>query len=282
MNRAWIFLFLAAMVGAAFPGCAGNGSTGSDPGSSAQERRFDPSLSDPRAIEIAEQVLAAMGGREGFERAAYLTFHFVVQKEDGEIISNYTHHWDRKNDRYRLEGSLKDGRNFLSYFQLWSGVGSVYLDGKELDQIGVPDFIKRFHGRFINDTYWLLMPAKLLDPGAILKYAGEITDDSGEQFDIVHISFLEGTGLTWQDQYWAFVNRKTHLMDRWEYVLTGSPPEDRQVALWTDWKPHGPLILSTLKTFPDRPYHISFTDLEVRETVPEEIFSPPGRVKESP
>ncbi len=145
-----------------------------------------------------------------------------------------------------------------------------------MDPLGVPEFIKRFHGRFINDTYWLLMPAKLLDPGAILKYEGEITDDSGELYDIVHISFLDGTGLTWQDQYWAFVNRKNHLMDRWEYVLTGSPPEDRQVALWTNWKPHGPLILSTRKTFPERPYHISFTDLEVRETVPEEIFTPPN------
>ena len=76
----------------------------------------------------------------------------------------------------------------------------------------------------MNDAYWLVMPYKMRDPGVVLTLAG--TEKKGEDaWDKVLLTF-EGVGLTPKDRYWVFVNAKTSLVDRWEFVLKGekTPP----------------------------------------------------------
>ena len=41
------------------------------------------------------------------------------------------------------------------------------------------------HGAWINDSYWLVMPYKLLDPGVRLRHLGERTTSEGETADVL-------------------------------------------------------------------------------------------------
>ena len=373
MNRFFRTDYLAMILSLALPilsGCsAGTSSTPAGgenrPEPVEETSRFDPSLSDPKAIEIARSTYESIGGDEGFENAALISFRFVVEK-DGTPISDYGHVWDRKTGRYRLSGTQKDGKGIIAFFNVSDFSvdkpgQDVYISGRRLDDFESSNHLKWMYGRFINDTYWLLMPAKLRDPGVILKYEGESTDSTGQIHDIIlasfqegtgitwqdrywvyinrethlmdrweyihfessnHLkwmygrfindtywllmpaklrdpgvilkyegestdstgqihdiilaSFQEGTGITWQDRYWVYINRETHLMDRWEYILMGSPEDEpRSVATWTEWAPHGSLVLSTIKDFPGKSFRIRIADLQVSGTVSEDLFKRP-------
>ena len=167
--------------------------------------------------------------------------------------------------------------------------------------------IQEAYGRFINDSYWLLMPLKMQDPGVNLDYDGEATRD-GETYDVIKLTF-DHVGLTPGDTYWVFVNRKTHLVDRWEYILqdeggskekaaetpktAGAPPAasadgsrtsatappprapERTAWTWTDWQQFGPLKLATTKSKVGGSAVIQFRDVEVLKEIPEGAFDPP-------
>jgi len=180
-----------------------------------------------------------MGGRDLFDRQRVLTFRFEVVRDD-EALSSWSHVWDRTTGDYRLEGVTRDGDPLVALFNVQSREGRVWLQGKELDADAAAPYLKFAYARFINDSYWLLMPWKWLDPGVDLAYAGTDTVN-GEEVDVVKLSFNAGVGLTSNDVYWAYVSRSSGLMVQWAYLLEdeeGNPGTgDPTVYQWVDWEP---------------------------------------------
>jgi hypothetical protein len=118
-----------------------------------------------------------------------------------------------------------------------------------------------------GETYWLLAPYKLRDPGAVLTYEGEEVQGS-TTFDRIHVRF-ENVGLTPKDQFWLYVNRKTRLLDRWRFKLQGGTEGDYR---WAGWERFGGILLATerLGATGDR---IAFEDILVTDSLPDEIFT---------
>jgi hypothetical protein len=228
---------------------------------------------DPAAVAVAKRTLDAMGGSGGFEKLRTLKFDFVVVRGTVEA-GRWRHVWDRWDGRYRLEGKDKAGRSLIILFNVNErGRGRALADGKELSGDELEAALERGYGRFINDTYWLLMPAKMLDPGVNLAYEGEQRSD-GKTFDVVKLSF-DNVGLTPQDTYWAFVAKDTGLMERWDFVLTGQKPEERSRFAWTDWTQEGPVRLALVKTAPDGGFAIRFENVSGSESAENAAFETP-------
>jgi YVTN family beta-propeller protein len=206
---------------------------------------------DARAVAIAERMMDAMGGREAFESFPLLRFDWVIE-QDGETLGRYSHWWDRATGRYRLDGTDREGRSFRVLFNIDDRQGRAWVDGTRLEGAALQEQLARAYGRFINDSYWLLMPWKWLDDGVNLAYEGERTIH-GDLYDVVALTFDSGVGLTSGDRYRAFVSRKTGLMDRWEYVLQdaeGNPGAGEPTAWeWSDWRrdPAG-ILFATRRT----------------------------------
>lgn len=193
---------------------------------------------EPAAVAVAERTLAAMGGARAFAALRTLTFDFVVVR-DGKEAVRYHHVWDRWDGRYRVEGMNKEGKQVLTLFNVQKpDTGRAWLDGRELDGEELAKAVERAYGRFINDSYWLLMPAKMMDPGVSLAAEGEVEKD-GEKCDVVRLTFADSVGLTPKDTYWAYVSKASGLMERWEMVLTGQEAKDRTAFTWTDWQDIG-------------------------------------------
>jgi hypothetical protein len=208
---------------------------------------FAAETRDPAAVAIARRTLQSMGGEEAFARLRTLKFDFVVER-GGKEAARVHHVWDRWDGRYRLEGVNRDGKNALTLFNIQKpSVGRAWLDGEELDGDALKKALERAYGRFINDTYWLLMPAKMQDPGVNLASEGEAEKD-GKAYDVVRLTFGEGVGLTPMDTYWAYVSKESGLMERWEFVLTGQEAKDRAAFTWTDWQTVGGVRLAMAKT----------------------------------
>ena len=183
---------------------------------------------DPRAVEVAKRMMNAMGGEKAWDNARFVRFEFNV-KSDGELQRARTHLWDKWTGRYRYESQTADGKSQIVLFNVNDQKGRSYIDGAlTTDQEENEKILDAAHGAFINDTYWLAMPWKWLDPGVHLEYVGE-EEQSGEMCDVVKLSF-ENVGRTPGDTYLGYVSKESGLMVHWSYTL-----QSGRTGAW-DWE----------------------------------------------
>lgn len=224
---------------------------------------------DARAHRIAGQVMEALGGREAWDATRFIRFTFAGRR---------THTWDKHTGRHRVEGQTRDGGRFVVLENLGTREGRAWMNGEEVSGDKRKELLEMGYGTWINDTYWLLMPYKLEDPGVNLTYAGEETID-GRTYDKLHLSFQK-VGLTPGDQYWAYIDRGTHLMDRWAYHLEGTKPEEPPTAwLWQGWQRYGRIQLAPHRSkLGLEESKLELSDIAVLDTLPDAVFTSPDPV----
>jgi hypothetical protein len=230
---------------------------------------------ESRAVALVDEMMKAMGGSEGWERTRFLRFDWVVER-GGKTAASVRHLWDRYEGRYRVEWESREGKKMVALFNVNSRDGQAYIDGERARDEDEQKFLDQAYGRFINDSYWLLMPWKLKDPGVRLRYHGEEKIE-GQVYDVVQVSF-EGVGLTPGDTYWAFINRRTRLMDRWAYFLQdfeGAPALAKATPWdWKDWQAVGGIRLAREKVrIGSEPARIYFPVLLAPASVPDNVFT---------
>ena len=181
-------------------------------------------IAAPTPEEIAKTMMQAMGGPDAWSRAHFVRYDFKVTV-GGKVVADRAHLWDKQTGRYRIEDKTKEGKPRVVLFNIATQQGAAYVDGKKLEGEPAAQAMKQSYGTFINDMYWLSMPWKWMDPGVHLKYLGE----KKPGFDVVELTFGK-VGLTPGDRYNAFVSRKSHLMEHWEYTL-----QSGQTGIW-DWQ----------------------------------------------
>jgi hypothetical protein len=216
---------------------------------------------DEKATAIAYDMMKALGGQENWDRARFIRFTFVRQ---GRRL-NLT--WDRDTGRYRLEAMNDAGVPYVVVMNLHTRQGKAALEGRPLDGQELSEYLNLANRVWTGETYWLLAPYKLRDPGAILAYEGE-ESAGGVVQDRLHLRF-ENVGLTPGDQFWLYVNRNTHLLDRWRFKLQGGTEGDFR---WTGWERFGGILLATERVGATGE-RILFEDIIVTDSMPDEVFS---------
>ena len=230
-----------------------------------------PAGSDPKAVAVADRVMQALGGQDAWNATHYLRFDFAVDR-GGKTLVRRAHTWDKWNGRYRVEGKDKDGKDVVVTMNVNTKEGQATSGGAPLTGAELKAALDDAYSWWVNDTYWLLMPYKMRDPGVTLAMAGRETK-GGDSWDKVLLTFAD-VGLTPKDRYWVFVNAKTGLVDRWEFVLKGekTPPEPFE---WKGWKPHGKIQLADDRVSPKDGTRIYFPVLDVPASVPDAAFAKP-------
>jgi plasmid maintenance system killer protein len=229
-----------------------------------------PAAVDPAAAGVADQVMAALGGEAAWKATRFLRFDFAVESE-GKIAVSRSHYWDKWTGRYRVEGKDKQG-SYLVLMNVNTKEGSAWRNGKPAEGEALKGLLEQGYGLWVNDTYWLIMPYKLRDPGVNLKLEGE-TKDGDAVYDRLLLTF-EGVGLTPKDRYWVFVNRATHLVDRWEYILQDEKgPATRWE--WRGWKGLGRIQLAPERVSGKGNRRILFPVLDVPATIADAVFTSP-------
>jgi len=192
---------------------------------------YPTQVMDPTGM--AERLEETMGGAV-FAQARVLHFTWGVER-DGQQVVAYEHTWDRWSGDYRVSGADREsGKPWLALFNINSREGRVWLGEDEVSGEDQAGQLERAYGRFINDTYWLLMPWKWRDPGVNLESLGPETIDD-KTVDVVELSF-GAVGLTSNDRYRGYVDRETGRMTRWSYVLQTEEgePGAGEATVW-DW-----------------------------------------------
>ena len=218
---------------------------------------------DPLAVTIAEKSINAMGGIQGWKAVAAIRFNFQVEPE-GQPPRFVKHLWDRKNGRDHVEGKNKDGKWQVAWVDLHTREGKAWIENQQIEGDQLKETLEWAYARWINDTYWMIMPLKTLDAGVSLKQEG-----AKDGYDILHLSF-SSVGLTPGDQYWAYINQITGLMDRWRYKLEDQTEGDWN---WVEWQDFGKIKLSKLKKKSDGKTAIRFEPLTVMESAEPGYFA---------
>jgi hypothetical protein len=223
---------------------------------------------DAKAEQIARDMMQAMGGEDAWQKAHFVRFDFRVI-DGNKVQAERSHLWDKQTGQYRLEDKTKEGQRRVVLFNLATQQGTVYVDGKKVEGDAATKGLKGAYGSFINDSYWLSMPWKWLDMGVNLKYLGPKQRGS-DTADLVELTFGK-VGLTPGDRYHAFVSRKTHLMEHWEYKL-----QSGQTGSW-DW------IYTTTEGVKLPKDHqsadgksINMGDVRILKSAPDRWFTDPG------
>ena len=184
------------------------------------------------AVVIVDKVWKHLGGEAAYEKCRYVEFTWTSEA-DGNVKSERKHTWDRYAGDYVLEFvDSKTSDEYKIYFNVDSKKGVALRNGSAVDAAENAELLERAYGLFINDTYWLLVPTKLQDPGAKIRFVGHAgqpeADSSEGEFVILHLYFDKKVGLTPGDQYWFHVTHEGEIV-KWRYVL-----EDGHEGEW-DW-----------------------------------------------
>lgn len=199
------------------------------PGGAAAE---DPSPSDGQAVELAQSVLARMGGAEAWERTRFLTWRFMGKR---------LHHWDRWTGDARIESGSR-----LVLLNVGTRQGRAFEAGVEIvDEATRREALELGYAWWVNDSYWLIMPYKLLDSGVRLRLDGASELADGRSGQRLTLTFDEGIGLTPQNRYEIWVADDSGLVEQWAFYPTAEATEPQFILPWSGWKRFGGVLLAT-------------------------------------
>ena len=216
---------------------------------------FDLANSDPAAIELADSIMRAMGGRKNWDNTRFISWNFYGRRN---LV------WDKQDGRVRIE-SMRDSTIYL--VNINTGEGRVQIKGQEITE---PDSLQKLLTKaksiWINDSYWLVMPYKLKDTGVTLKYLGEDTV-SNERYNVLELTFQE-VGVTPQNKYRVMVSIKENLVKRWSYYENASQDSANWNNPFDNYQKYGNILLSA-----DRSDNKGPRGVRVDESLPDEVFT---------
>ncbi|MEM8897280.1 MAG: hypothetical protein AAGC85_04215 [Bacteroidota bacterium] len=193
---------------------------------------FNVEASDPKAIEIADKVMDAMGGRKAWDDTRHISWNFFGFR---------TLTWDKHKGNVRIDVP-SDSSTYL--YNLFTEAGRVKLNGEELTEPdSVTKYLERAKRIWINDAYWLVMPFKLKDSGVTLKYVGQDSTMAGVLSDVLSLTFEE-VGVTPENKYLVYVDPETNLISQWDYYQDADQESTERMYPWNDYKPFGEILLS--------------------------------------
>ncbi|PSR15016.1 MAG: hypothetical protein DA408_05900 [Bacteroidetes bacterium] len=214
---------------------------------------FRASASDPQAIQLADEVMQAMGGRTAWDNTHFIRWTFFGRR---------TLLWDKWTGKVRIDFPDKED---VFIVDINTGEGKIWLNGEEQTQ---PDTLAKYTAQarsiWINDAYWLVMPYKLKDTGVTLRYLGQ-----QQQGDTIRHQLqltFENVGDTPENKYWVFVDDQTKLVDEWQFFPQFDDATPRFSTPWADYKPYGAILLSGNRG------RGQLTDIAVYDELPASVF----------
>ncbi|PCJ81862.1 MAG: hypothetical protein COA57_13770 [Flavobacteriales bacterium] len=226
--RFFVLFFSVALIAACTPQQPIEG------GSSLKVEGFDYQNSDNEAIRIAEEVLEVMGGKKQWKKARYFVWTFFDERK---------HFWDKNTGNIRIE-SLTD--SLLIVMNVNTSEGKVFI-GKE--EISNPDSLKKYLERgkktWADDSYWLVMPFKLIDKGVTLKYLGTKGNYLDVPCDVLEVTYKQGSPNTLGERFEIYVDKTERMVTQWAFYHKTSDLSPSMICPWTDYEKYHNIWLSS-------------------------------------
>lgn len=194
---------------------------------------FNAEKSDQKAVDLADKVIAAHGGEENWNNTRYIEWNFLGARD---LL------WDKYTGNVRIDFPGQESTYLINVNE---DTGRVKIGDRELTKAdSLAQYIERGKQIWVNDSYWLVFPFKLKDPGVQLKYVGKDTTKNGEEAEVISLTF-EKVGFTPQNKYKAYIDPQSHLLLQWDFYRNASDSAASFQNIWTDYQQYGDIMLSS-------------------------------------
>ena len=221
---------------------------------------FDLESSDPMAMEIADRVMAAMGGRTAWDNTRYLSWSFFGEDQL----------WDKWTGRFRWQND-----SMIVLMNINDMTGTAFVHGEEVTP--ADEILQGAYRDWINSGYWLMMPYKLKDSGVRLGYAGEGTMEDGTAAHILTLTF-SNVGLTPDNRYEVYVDRGSMLVGQWSFYRDAADQEPGFTLPWENWQQYGDIMLSDSRGMRPDGTLFELPNVGVYDDLPDSAFEDPSRL----
>ena len=190
---------------------------------------------DKKANAIVKEMLTAMGGVKNYNDTHFIQWDFVGRKL----------FWDKWTGDVRVENP---SANQVVLVNINTIKGKAFENGVLIeDNTKTNALLEKAKNWWINDSYWLVMPWKLQDPGTNLSYVKTDKLENGKKVDILQLTF-NAVGVTPDNKYWLYVDQGSHLITQWAYYKNFNDAEPKFLKPWNNYQKMGKILLSV-----DRP-----------------------------
>jgi hypothetical protein len=184
----------------------------SDVQSEASQDFAQPKFTDEKVAEVLNRAFITAGGLDEYRNMKTISYtkRSVLFLEDGSTESELT-----QQHNYILQPELSGEITWKSDGDSYRTFYSSKETYKEKNGVRIPDSEESARKSFFSATYVLFIPFKLIDPGALLTYAGRDTLDSGKIADVIRAEYdaakhkNHSTSEVWW--YYFDVNDGSHL-----------------------------------------------------------------------
>lgn len=190
---------------------------------------FNLAASDARAVELADQAMRNMGGRQNWDNTRILAW----------TLFGRDHVWDKWTGDFRMQND-----SLVVLMNVNTKRGRAWKNGREVTEAAARDaLLETAYGSWVNEGYWFLMPFKLKDSGVTLKHLGDDALQDGRAADLLQLTF-ENVGLTPQNKYHVWIGKDTGLVEQWAFYRNAGDAEPSFMRPWTDYRRFGTVLLA--------------------------------------
>jgi hypothetical protein len=191
---------------------------------------FDRAGSDPKAVEIADRVIASAGGHDKWAAAKQIRWSVSIATGDAQPPITLEEAWDRWNGRHHMKLHTKAG-DIIVMRGLYDGKGAAFgADGASMQKLTKEETdraVADARDRWEFDATPLLIAFLLEAPGVKLTLVGERAGEGdAPATDEIKVSF-DPKDPTRRLTYYVLVNRTTSQIERVEIVKAGDPDTKR-------------------------------------------------------
>ncbi len=238
---------------------------------------FERATQDAKAVDIADKVIAAVGGPAKWSGAKQLRWSQVVT-QDGKVVIEGEQAWDRWNGRHHGRAK-REGGDIIVMRAVYEDSAHVFMDPgehkryKEIEG-GAKEAVAQAKDRWEFDTAILFMPFLLEEPGTQLTYVGEADAEDGKKLDILKV-VLDPKDQTRTATYQVAVSRDTNLITRIEIQKAGKSENERLGYGITQWLDGGGIKYpGAIENLGFKGEVVTFKDLSIGDP-DETLYVPP-------
>lgn len=157
------------------------------------------------------QVLEAHGGLNVWDQKGSVSFQMDYIRGDDTTTEQF--HTDLKSRREKISGK--------GY--------TMGFDGEDYWQVLEDSTLEPKNVRFLTNLqfYFFAIPFVLADPGVNYENLGEKRFNQ-ETYDLIRVTFDNGTGVASEDQYLLYLDQATHRLAILQYSVTFFNPENAE------------------------------------------------------
>ena len=190
-------------------------------------------IADEKAAELVAKMEAAMGGMDKWNDLRYVSWTFFGSRH---LV------WDKIGGRVRIDAP-RDSSVYL--VDLHNKTGRIFKGEKEITvDVDLDQMVKRAESIWINDSYWLVMPFKLRDPGVTVNYMREDTMIGGAPASVLELTF-NNVGNTPNNKYEVYLDKEDDLIKQWAFFKTADQTDPPRIWPWDNYSSFDGLMISS-------------------------------------